>query len=302
MIALRVPATTANLGPGFDSLGMALDMYNYITMAETDTGLTIKVEGSGAEKISKDTSNLVYKAAAQVFQKVGYKPKGLQINLQNNIPLARGLGSSAAAIIGGMVAANHISGSKLDYDQILHMATCMEGHPDNVAPALLGGIVVCAQLEGETVYRRIQPPVNLTTVVAIPDYELSTEKARNALPAKVPLGDAVYNLSRVSLLVWAFANSDMELMGKVMEDKLHQPYRMHLIPGMHNVTKAAIEMGAYSLVLSGAGPALIAFCTSNNAMAIGEAMKIAFEKSGAECAIKILRPEADGVKMLENSL
>jgi len=298
VISLKVPATTANLGPGFDTLGMALDMYNYISMDETDSGLIIDVTGNGAEKIPKDTSNLVYKAAAMVFEKVNYKPMGLNITMQNNIPMARGLGSSASVIVGGMVAANHISGSKLNYDQILNMATCMEGHPDNVAPALFGGIVTSAQFDEETIYRKIKPPADLTTVVAIPDYELSTEKARIALPAEVPLHDAVYNISRVSLLVWAFINSDLELMGKAMEDRLHQPYRMHLIPGMGDVAKAAMDMGAYSLALSGAGPTLIAFCTSNNAEAIGEAMKRTFEQSGIQCAIENLKPVSDGVKIL----
>lgn len=299
MISLKVPATTANLGPGFDTLGMALDMYNYITMDETDGGLIIDVMGNGAKKTPRDSSNLVYKAATMIFQKVKYKPKGLKITMQNNIPMARGLGSSASVIVGGMVAANHISGYKLNYDQILHMATCMESHPDNVAPALLGGIVTSAQFDEETVYRKIMPPTNLTTVVAIPDYELSTEKARNVLPSEVPLHDAVYNISRVSLLVWAFINSDLELMGKAMEDKLHQPYRIHLIPGMSEVAQAAKDMGAYSFALSGAGPALIAFCTSNNAEDVGKVMKHTFMESGIQCVIKNLRPVADGVKILD---
>jgi len=299
MISLKVPATTANLGPGFDTLGMCLDMYNYISMEEAGDGLIINVTGDGAKKIPKDSSNLAYKAAEMVFQKVNYKPKGLKITMQNNIPMARGLGSSASVIVGGMVAANHVSGCKLNYDQILHMATCMEGHPDNVAPALFGGIVTSAQFDEETVCRKIMPPANLTTVVAIPDYELSTEKARNVLPAEVPLRDAVYNISRVSLLVWALINSDLELMGKAMEDKLHQPYRMHLIPGMNEVAQAAKDMGAYSFALSGAGPALIAFCTSNNAEDIGKVMQRTFMESGIQCAIKNLRPMADGVKILD---
>jgi len=300
MVNLRVPATTANLGPGFDTLGMALDMYNYISMTETGSSLIVDVKGAEADKVPKDSSNLAYKAALEVFKKVNYKPKGLKISMNNNIPMARGLGSSASVIVGGMVAANYISGSKLDYDQILHMATCMEGHPDNVAPALLGGIVVSAQFDQETVYRRIKPPADLSTIVAIPDFELSTKKARGALPTDVPLGDAVFSLSRVSLLVWAFINSDMELIGKAMEDKLHQPYRMHLIPGMCKVEKAAKDMGAYSLAISGAGPTLIAFCKTCNAEAVGNAMKRAFEESGITCAIKNLRPEIDGVKILDN--
>ena len=299
MVVLRVPATTANLGPGFDTLGMALNIYNYIAMVETGNDLVIEVKGDGAERVPKNTSNLAYRAAAKVFQKVNRSPKGLKIEIENNIPLARGLGSSASVIVGGMVAANHITGSKLNYDQILHMATCMEGHPDNVAPALLGGIVLSAQFDEETIYRKIQPPINLTTVVAIPDYELSTRKARGALPTQVPMDDAVYNMSRTSLLVWALINSDMKLMGKAMEDKLHQPYRMPLMPGMNKVVQAAKDMGAYSVVLSGAGPTVIAFCTNNNAETVGKAMKDTFKKEGVECSIRNLNPEIDGVKIME---
>jgi len=300
MVVLRVPATTANLGPGFDTLGMALNMYNYIAMVETGNDLVIEVEGDGVDRVPRNSANLAYRAAAKVFQEINYKPKGLKIKIENSIPLARGLGSSASVIVGGMVAANHITGSKLSYDQILHLATCMEGHPDNVAPALLGGIVMSAQFDKETVYRKIQPPVNLTTVVAIPDYELSTRKARNALPTQVPIGDAVYNMSRTSLLVWAFMNSDMELMGKAMEDKLHQPYRMPLIPGMDKVVRTAKDMGAYSIALSGAGPTVIAFCTANNAETVGNAMKDTFKEAGVKCLIKNLNPEIDGVKILED--
>jgi len=300
MVTLRVPATTANLGPGFDTLGVALSLYNYISMVETDNNLLIKVEGDGAAKIPTDYSNLAYIAAAEVFQKVGYKPKGLKIEMKNNIPIARGLGSSAAVIVGAMVAANYISGSMLSHDQILHMATCIEGHPDNVAPALFGGIAVSNQLDGETLYRKIPPPAGLSTVVAIPDYELSTQKSRSVLPKTVPLSDAVYNISRVSLLVWALINSDMELMGKVMDDKLHQPYRMPLIPGMDKVAQAAKDVGAYSVALSGAGPTVIAFCTRDNADKIGEAMKSTFMEHGVQCAIKYLSPEIEGVKILNS--
>ena len=299
MVVIRVPATTANLGPGFDTLGMALNMYNYISMAEIDSGLIIDANGNGAEKVPRDTSNLAYKAAAKIFEEVHYKPRGLKIEINSNIPMARGLGSSASVIVGGMVAANYISGNKLNYDQILHLAAHIEGHPDNVAPALFGGIVVSAQFDKETVYRKIKPPADLTTVVAIPDYALSTKMARDALPAKVPLGDAVYNMSRVSLLVWALMTSDMELMGKAMEDKLHQPYRMPLIPGMDKVIKAAKDMGTYSVALSGAGPTLIAFCTSSNAETIGAAMKDAFKKSGVQCFVKNLNPDINGIKIVK---
>ncbi len=274
-------------------------MYNNIAMVETGNDLVIEVSGEGSEKVPKTSKNLVYLSALKVFQRVNYWPKGLKIQIDNNIPPARGLGSSASVIIGGMVAANYLTGNKLDNDQLLHMATCMEGHPDNLAPALLGGIVISSQFNNEIVYRKIQPPVGLTTVVAIPSYELSTKVARNALPLKVSMEDAVYNMSRTGLLVWAFINSDMELIGKAMDDRLHQPYRMSLIPGMKEASKVAKRNGAFSVALSGAGPSIIAFCTNSNKEIIGQVMKDSFKKSGVECKIKNLNPEVQGVEVIE---
>ncbi len=299
MVVLGIPATTANLGPGFDTLGMALNMYNYISMVETGCNLVIDVTGEDAENVSRTESNLVYKSALKVFQKVGYNPKGLYIKIHNNIPMVRGLGSSASAIVGGIVAANHISGCQLDTDELLLIAAHMEGHPDNVAPALLGGIVISAMLEDEILYRKISPPKSLTTVVAIPQYELSTKKARNALPKKVLLSDAIFNMSRTGLLLMSFLDNDMELLSKVMDDRLHQPYRMSLIPGMENVSKAAKENGAYALALSGAGPSLIAFCEQSFSKKIGRAMKEAFLEVGVKCIIKDLSPVNNGVQILD---
>jgi homoserine kinase len=299
MVLVRIPATTANLGPGFDTLGMALNMYNYIYMIETDNDFDIEVTGEGALKVPKDATNLIYRAALKVFQKLNYKPKGLSIKIINNIPLVRGLGSSASVIVGGMVAANYICGNQLTTDEILYMATKMEGHPDNVAPALLGGIIISTEINSEIVYRKIKPPNGLNTVVAIPQYELPTKRARNALPAKVPLKDAVYNMSRVGLLILAFINNDMELLRKVMDDRLHQPYRMSLIPGMRKVAKAAKEAGAYSLVLSGAGPTLISFCKEADVNNIGKAMKNTLNEIGIDCIIKKLLPVINGVEILD---
>ncbi|MEW6621585.1 MAG: homoserine kinase [Bacillota bacterium] len=299
MVLIRVPATTANLGPGFDTLGMALDMYNYMELFESQSGLTIEVSGEGKHKIPKNISNLAIKSAFKVFEKINYSPKGLTIKMYNNIPLGKGLGSSAAVIIGGMVAANIISGQQLDSDQLLNMASSMEGHPDNVAPALLGGIVVSAQLENEIVYRIIKPPPSLHTVVAIPDYELQTRKARNVLPKEVPLANAVFNLSRTGLLLWAFLNEDLSLLSKVMDDRLHQPYRMSLVPGLENVFSRAKEEGALSVALSGAGPAVIAFSDNSNTKQIGEAMKEGFKEKNVDCTIKYLRPITRGTEIID---
>lgn len=293
MVRVQIPATTANMGPGFDTLGMALKLYNIVELDETGRGLYIDVEGDGADKIPRDASNVVYLAAARVFKQVNYEPAGLKIRIINNIPLARGLGSSAAAIVGGLVAANILTGSKLTEKDILNIATDIEGHPDNVAPALLGGIIVSVQAEGEVKYSKIDPPSKLKCVVAIPDFALPTKLAREVLPSSVSMADAVFNISRSSLLVTALIKQDFNLMSAAMDDKLHQPYRANLVPGMKKVFAAAKLAGARGIVLSGAGPTLIAFC-DDNAAHIAGVMKETFWQSGIHTKVMELEPNPVG--------
>lgn len=297
MVRVQVPATSANLGPGFDTLGMALQLYNIIEMEEVNGNTVIEVEGEGAEEISKDSSNIVFKAAQSVFKQANYEPKGLRIKLINNIPIARGLGSSAAAIVGGIVAANFVSGEKLTEKEMLSMATSIEGHPDNVAPALLGGIVVSAMADDEVRYLKIAPPNNLKCVVAIPDFLLSTSAAREVLPQSISLNDAIFNISRASLLVGAFINGDLSLLSVAMDDKLHQPYRCSLIPGMKKVFAAAKLAGAKGVALSGAGPTLIAF-TDKNSELIAKVMKETFIENGVQARVLILDPNPIGARSL----
>lgn len=297
MVTVRVPATTANMGPGFDAMGMALDLFNLIQMEETDGGLEIHLEGEGAETIPRNEQNIVYQAANTLFQRCGYRPKGLFIRLASWIPVARGMGSSAAAIVGGLVAANALAGKPFGTAEILNMACGFEGHPDNVAPALLGGIVIAAQLEEGLCYRKIPPPEELKVVVAIPQFSLPTKVAREAIPLSVPVQDAVFNISRAGLMVLALVEKDLQLLGQVMEDRLHQPYRRKLIPGMEEVFAAAREAGALACALSGAGPTLVAF-TNGRDDGIQAAMVEAFRKHQVECIVKELKPSAMGAEII----
>jgi len=297
MVRVQVPATTANMGPGFDTLGMALKMYNVIEMEALGHGLQIEVEGDGADQIPRDNRNIVYIAAARVFKVSGFSPAGLRIKIINNIPLARGLGSSAAAIVGGLVAANIVSGNKLNERELLSIATDL-GHPDNVAPALLGGIVISAVVEGEVIYSKIGAPPKLKCVVAIPDFTLPTKLAREVLPQSVSIGDAVFNISRAALLVAALIKGDFNLLATAMEDKIHQPYRASLIPGMKKVFAAAKLAGARGIVLSGAGPTLIAFC-DENAPLIASVMKETFWQGGINARVTELEPNPVGAVALE---
>ena len=298
MLTVRAPATTANLGPGFDCLGMALNLHNYISMDFRSEGLKIEVEGEGEAFIPQEEKNIVYQAALQVFEEIGEKPKGLYVKLKNNIPVARGLGSSAAAIVGGLVAANLLTGNKLTKDHLLKMAVSVEGHPDNVAPALYGGIVLA--VEGrELVYHRFSPPSDLKVVVAVPDFTLSTQKARSVLPSHVPFKDAVFNVSHMGLLIAAFSTGNLGLLPQGMQDQLHQKYRNELIPGMEKVFEAAKTAGALAVVLSGAGPTLIAF-TRDNMDEIARAMSEQFLRQGVKCKAYEIKPQPTGTEIITN--
>lgn len=296
-IKVKVPATTANMGPGFDCLGMALELYNEIHMRLAPGKISIQIEGEGAEDIKRDENNIVWRAAQRVFQEVGFNNPGLWIRLINQIPTSRGLGSSAAAIVGGLVAANQLIGGKLTQDRLLALATELEGHPDNVAPALLGGVVISVLAEGEVHYLKIMPPEGLNTVVAIPDFKLSTHAARDVLPQKVSLKDAIFNLSRVALLVGALCEKRLDLLYIAGQDTLHQPYRSSLVPGMQEVIQAASQAGALNVTLSGAGPTVLAL-TNSGSEEIGRSMEQAFENAGTSCQIKLLRPAVEGTKIL----
>lgn len=294
---VRVPATTANLGPGFDCLGLALELHNTVELTRIDSGLHITVDGEGADLISASSDNLVYRAASTVFHHVGKSLPGLHIHLSNVIPLMSGLGSSSAAIIGGLVAANTLLGSPLNRDELLALAVKIEGHPDNVAPALLGGLVIVADVEGVPVYRHVTIP-QLDVIAVVPDFRLATVDARAALPAQVPFADAVYNLSRTALVVQGLAQADYQLLTKVMGDRLHQPYRAPLIPGLADVFEAGRQAGAAGIALSGAGPSVVAFAPRDLEI-VAEAMRRAFVRHGLDARAMLLKTITDGAEIVD---
>lgn len=257
MHKIVVPATTANIGPGFDCLGIALSLYNEIEVEEISEGLVIEVEGRDKEKIETNENNLVYQSMLRTFDKIGSYPKGLKIKQFNNIPISRGLGSSAACIVGGVMAANKLMNSPLSTEEMLELAVEIEGHPDNVAPALLGGVVVSYREEGKTTYVRFPVNQNLKFVVAIPEIQLSTKVSRGALPEVVPFKDAVANVGKASLLVAALMSGELDKIAFSLEDRLHQPYRVELMESLKNIFEGAKSQGIHQLFLSGAGPSII---------------------------------------------
>ena len=281
-ITIRIPATSANLGPGFDSLGLALDLWNeaVITLA---IEYSVQVNGEGRERLSLGENNLIIRTAQQFAEHVGKRLPPFHLDCINRIPLSSGLGSSAAAKLTGLLGANALLGKPLSRHEILDLATEMEGHSDNVAPALLGGLVVSTVEDGKVLAHRInmeannESPVHITVV--LPDFHLSTQQSRAALPGQVTLTDAVHNISRAIMVTDAIRTGDLDLLGKAMADTLHQPYRLWLIPGAREAMDAAREAGAAAATLSGAGPSVIAFSSERNP-AIGEAMTRAYEQAG----------------------
>jgi len=293
-IIVKTPATTANLGPGFDSLGLAVQLYNTVDIEETPGGLEIECSGEGAESIPKDENSAVYRAAYAVFGQVSCAPAGLRIRLSSDIPAARGLGSSAAAIVGGAVAANKLVGSPLGEREILGICASIEGHPDNIVPALVGGFVITTITSaGHVEYIKTLPSPTIRAVAVVPDFELKTVDARRVLPTNFEFKDVVYNVSHAAFFVGAFITGNFSSLRFAMEDKLHQPYRETLIPGMRRVFEAAMNQGAQSVSISGSGPTLIAFVNSRD-QEIGEAMRAAWLAEGIESRVLLLDLDTTG--------
>lgn len=293
MIAhVSVPATTANLGPGFDCLGLALDLCNRITVTVTASGQAIEITGEGDGALPADSSNLVLQALEKLFDRVGRRPTGYHVRQENEIPVSSGLGSSASAVLGGLLAANALVDNPLDQHQLLELAAELEGHPDNVSPALMGGLTLTLSNENGLVVERIPVPDQRVAVV-LPAFVLSTRAARQALPTTVPFADAIFNIGRVGLLVRALEKGDYGRLAMAMEDRLHQPYRLPLIPGMAEAFKAGRDAGAAAVALSGAGPSVIAFAPEGHDE-IAAAMGRAFGTAGLQVRSWILPVRSQG--------
>lgn len=255
MITVTVPATSANVGAGFDSLGLALSMHNVFTFEECDR---IRISSVDGTHVPTGANNLVYRSARAVYDQLGIPLRGLRITQRNDIPMARGLGSSSACIVAGILGANALLGNKLTSRQMLTLATAIEGHPDNVAPALLGGLTSSVFEDGVVYSVKRDVDQSLCFAAIVPDYKLLTEAARAALPKQVAHKDAVYNLSRAALVPAAFCEGRHDLLGIATEDKLHQPYRMPLMPGSREVFALAKQCGAKAVYVSGAGSTVMA--------------------------------------------
>lgn len=296
-IRVRVPGSTANLGSGFDVLGLALGLYNTIEIEEIARGVELTVEGEGAEHLQRNADrSLVVRGARATFAHLGVTPPGLKIHLKNAIPLKRGLGSSGTACLGGIVGAAALVDRSLSPADVLRLALPLEGHPDNITPSLVGGLTATCVSEGSVRYVKIPIPKAIQIVAVIPDRELSTAEARRALPSQVPLADAVYNVGRAAMLVGALVAGDLSLLDEATRDRLHQPYRAKLLPGMDEVIETGRRAGALAAFLSGAGSTVVAL-VDREAEAVGRDMVDAWARQGIRAQAKVLTVDLEGVRL-----
>ncbi|HHY47442.1 MAG TPA: homoserine kinase [Firmicutes bacterium] len=331
-VAVSVPATIANLGPGFDVLGMAVGIHCIFeattlegegnsgdmggpacgggyTGGREDSGpgqasrISIEASGEDASKISLcPGDNLVVRAMNAVAGRAGRSLPPMSITIRNSIPLARGMGSSAAAIVGGLMLANEVLGRPLSGEAMLELACEIEGHPDNVVPAIVGGLAISAVVDGRVVFSRLPVTYGLKVVVAIPDFEVRTQDARRVLPRQVPLGDAVFNLSRLALLVTSFVENRPDRLDIAMQDRLHQPYRQGLVPGLSDVFTGARKAGALGVALAGSGPSVVALVPDvDRAGQVAASMVDAFSLHGISARAKITEVSPRGTHAIAYS-
>lgn len=302
MVKVRVPATSANIGPGFDSMGIALGLYNYVTAEENDSGkLTVKIIDDSKKFLPENENNLIYRSMQRVFDMAGYKSPGLNLILENGIMITRGLGSSSAGIVGGVVAANKIIGDKFSVNEMLKLAADIEGHPDNVTPALLGGFTVNVATKHAIRYVKTElDERELKFAALVPDFYLQTKKSRGVLPKSVSHDDAVYNAGHSALLTASLMSGNYDNIRTAVGDKLHQNYRKRLIPNMDSLFRICYDNGALGVYLSGAGPTIIAIVRADNQAFACNISRVLLDKM-KDWKLHMLKPDNIGACVIEKS-
>ena len=290
-VTVRAPATSANMGPGFDCLGIALDIWNTVTAEVGESGF--EISGQGEDELPRDESNLVCRSIARIFEECDRPLPPLSLRCHNDIPTTRGLGSSSAALVSGLTIGNELCGGQFGQDDLLQIAASIEGHPDNVAPAIYGGMQVAVSHNDRVVSTSVPVPDDLSAVLYIPNVSMPTEEARGLLGSEVPRADAVFNIGRAALLVRAMATGDLQNLHIATDDRLHQPARRTIFFPMNNIIRAAMGAGALGAFLSGAGSTVLALATEKE-FTIGYEMADAAVKSGLDGEVRITRPTGHG--------
>jgi len=293
-VKVKIPASTTNLGPGFDCLGLALQLYNTVELIRIkEKRIIIDIEGEGKESLPKNDENIIIPAIKLIFDDAGVPLEGIKIREINNIPIKRGLGSSAATRLGGILGASALLKKKLSSMEIIKLATQLEGHPDNVAASLLGGLITVSRSKEDIKWLKMNISSSLKTIVVIPELEISTEKARDILPSKIPLSDAIFNLSHLAILISSLKKERWENLLFATEDRMHQPYRKALFPEMEEVFQAAVKEGARGVFLSGSGSTITALSDKEEEK-IGKAMQNALTKKMIKSKVMVLKVDGKG--------
>lgn len=288
MIKIQVPATTANMGPGFDCFGMALKIYNEFEF--------FSVSKENFDKSLEE--NLIYKSMVYVLKKYEYKNYNFGIRVTKcNIPMARGLGSSASCIVAGIGAANNILGNILSESDIINLATEIEGHPDNVTPAVLGGMTISLPIDDNIIYSKVPVSKDIKFAVMVPDFEVSTEETRNSLPESYSKDDIVFNISRASIMISNMFNEDFTNLRECLKDKIHQPFRKKLIPNIDQIFNKSRDLGSIGEFISGSGPTLIAIIKKDDNL-FENNMKEFLNTLNVKWDIKVVDVDLEGMKIL----
>lgn len=295
MVKVRVPATSANMGPGFDSIGIAFNLYNEFEFTKIDRGL----EFFGFDKEYCNEDNIVYKAMDICFKKCNYKSNGIRIKLVNqDIPISRGLGSSSSCIVAGLLGANYIMGNILSKDELFKIGVEIEGHPDNIAPAFFGSMVVSVMEEDKVLYNKIDIKSGVKFISIIPNFKLSTELARSVLPSSISFKDAIFNISRAALMVSSFTTGKYELLKSSCKDALHEKYRSPLIENFDKVYDKCMELDVLATFLSGAGPTIVAVIKEDDETILKDIVDFLY-KNDIKWEVKDLSVDSIGATMIE---
>lgn len=297
MIKVRVPATSANLGPGFDSLGIALNIYNeYEFELKEDKGLFFE----GVEEEFQNKDNIIFMAIKKVFDKYDFKFNGIKIKIiKQDIPISRGLGSSSSCIVAGIIGAFALMGREINRDEILSLAVDIEGHPDNVCPAIFGGLISTIMVDNKkTLYNCVEVKDGIKFIALIPRFKLSTEKARAILPKEILFRDCIYNIGRAAILISCFSNGNYALLKEATKDRIHERFRSKLIDNFDEVYNKSLELGAISCFLSGAGPTLMAIVDTKDISFVSDFMNFMKEQN-INWDIKELKIDKHGAKILK---
>ncbi|MGY6529916.1 MAG: homoserine kinase [Cyanobacterium sp.] len=299
-MVIRVPGTTANIGPGFDCLGAALSIYNEFEFTRSSEATTFEVSGVEGEKISLGEDNLLYQSFVKVYQHIGEEIPKVKIKINVGVPMARGLGSSATAIVGGLLGANYFANNPLSSQELMNLAIAIEGHPDNVIPAFMGNCILSVG-SGDN-WHFVPIPVNsdIAFVLGIPNFELSTEEARGVLPKQLSYGDSVFNIAHLGLLLRGLETGNGEWLSEALQDKLHQPYRRSLIKGYDGVEQAVLSHQGYGMVISGAGPTLLGLCPRGESQNVADAMEKAWLQVGVQATVRSLSIDTKGAELIDN--